>query len=220
VTGTGGSHREPPRFERKETSLEFDRVAFFSDAVFAIAMTLLVVGIGIPEVPEADLGDALRGKESEILSFFISFFVIGYYWFGHHELFSRLGSVTTRFMRINLVYLAVIAFVPFPTGLAGRYADEPVTIVMYAITLSIASGLDALMVFVANREGLFRRTMPPPVLRFDMVASLVPVVVFLASIPIAFVDTGIALLSWILIWPLEVLVDRTIKPEGASDYFN
>ena len=82
---TGGRKRgNEPRFERKESSLEFDRVAFFSDAVFAIAMTLLVVGIGIPEVRESELGDALRGKDSEILSFFISFFVIGFYWLGHH----------------------------------------------------------------------------------------------------------------------------------------
>src|SRR5690242_11701602 len=63
------------RYRRHSDELEFDRVAFFSDAVFAIAMTLLVVGIGIPEVRESELGDALRGKEAEIISFFISFFV-------------------------------------------------------------------------------------------------------------------------------------------------
>jgi uncharacterized membrane protein len=221
VSEPGGSsaRQNRARYERKESSLEFDRVAFFSDAVFAIAMTLLVVGIGIPEVPDTDLGDALRGKESEILSFFISFFVIGFYWLGHHEFFGRLASVNTLLMRLNLVYLAAIAFVPFPTALAGKYADEPVTIVIYAITLSVASGLDALMEFVANRDGLFRRTMPPPVLRYAMVTSLIPVVVFLASIPIAFLDTRTALLSWILIWPLEVITDKTLKPEGASEYF-
>ena len=64
------------RYRRRSEELEFDRVAFFSDAVFAIAMTLLVVGIGIPEVRDSELGDALRGKEAEIVSFFISFFVI------------------------------------------------------------------------------------------------------------------------------------------------
>jgi hypothetical protein len=90
--------------------------------------------------------------------------------------------------------------------------------VIYAITLSIASGLDALMEYVANHDGLFRRTMPPPVLRFGMVASLIPVVVFLTSIPIAFVDTQTALLSWILIWPLEVIVHKRLRPANADDY--
>ena len=219
MTGTGGTRSNEPRFERKESSLEFDRVAFFSDAVFAIAMTLLVVGIGIPEVRKSELGDALRGKESEILSFFISFFVIGFYWLGHHQFFGRLASVNGRLMKLNLMYLAAIAFVPFPTALAGKYADEPVTIVIYAITLSIASGLDALMQYVANRDGLFRRTMPPPVMRFTMVASLIPVGVFLASIPIAFLATRMALLSWILIWPLEVIADKTLKPADADECF-
>jgi uncharacterized membrane protein len=211
--------RNDARFERKESSLEFDRVAFFSDAVFAIAMTLLVVGIGIPEVRGSDLGNALRGKEPEIISFFISFFVIGFYWLGHHQFFGRLQSVSPRLIKLNLVYLAAIAFVPFPTALAGKYTDDPVSIVIYAITLSVASGLEALMHYVANREGLFRRTMPPPVLRYTMVAALVPVVVFLASIPIALHKTTTALLSWILISPLEYIVDKLLKPADAEEYF-
>jgi uncharacterized membrane protein len=217
--GRSGRENDGARYARKESSLEFDRVAFFSDAVFAIAMTLLVVGIGIPEVRESELGDALRGKEAEIISFFISFFVIGFYWMGHHQLFSRLQTVSTRLIRINLAYLAAIAFVPFPTALAGKYTGDPVSIVIYAITLSAASGLEAWMQFVANRDGLFRRTMPPPVLRFVMVASVIPVVVFLASIPIAFYRTTTALWSWILIWPLEIVASKKLKPEGADEYF-
>jgi hypothetical protein len=94
-----------------------------------------------------------------------------------------------------------------------------VSIVIYAITLSVASGLEALMHYVANREGLFRRTMPPPVLRYTMVAALVPVVVFLASIPIALHKTTTALLSWILISPLEYIVDKLLKPADAEEYF-
>ena len=220
MTDLGGSRRsDDARYERKESSLEFDRVAFFSDAVFAIAMTLLVVGIGIPEVPDTELGDALRGKEAEIISFFISFFVIGFYWLGHHQFFSRLKSVNPRLMKLNLAYLATIAFVPFPTALAGKYTDDPVSIVIYAITLSLASGLEALMQYVANRDGLFRRTLPPPVLRFAMVASLIPVIVFLASIPIALHSTTTALFSWVLISPLEFFAHKKLKPEGADEYF-
>src|SRR5262245_19393656 len=84
------------RYRRRSEELEFDRVAFFSDAVFAIAMTLLVVGIGIPH--EAKLGDALSGKDAEIFSFFLSFLVIGYYWLEHHRFFSQLRAVDLRFM--------------------------------------------------------------------------------------------------------------------------
>src|SRR3954463_1554877 len=98
------------RHERHNAGLEFDRVAFFSDAVFAIAMTLLVVGIGIPHVSDAHFDQALRDKRQEIFSFFLSFVVIGYYWLAHHRFFAQLRAVDTQFMKINLVYLAAIAF--------------------------------------------------------------------------------------------------------------
>jgi uncharacterized membrane protein len=213
-----GRSRRPSRYERESSGLEFDRVAFFSDAVFAIAMTLLVVGIGIPVVSDGDLGDALRDKEPEIVSFFISFFVIGNYWLGHHRFFSHLQSMSSRLMSVNLAYLAAIAFVPFPTALAGKYTEDPISIVIYAVTLSIASGLEAVMVVIANKEGLLRVTMPREMLRFSVVASVIPVVVFLGSIPIAQVSTTYALYSWILIIPLEYVTDRTLRPANADDY--
>ncbi|MFA5883636.1 MAG: TMEM175 family protein [Acidimicrobiia bacterium] len=209
--------RARPRYERESHGLEFDRVAFFSDAVFAIAMTLLVVGIGIPTVSDGELGDALRDKQPEIISFFISFVVIGNYWLGHHRFFSRLRAVSARLMTLNLVYLAAIAFVPFPTALAGKYTEEPVSIVMYAITLSVASGLEAVMFVVAHREGLFRTAIPRDVVRFTVVATVIPVVVFLGSIPVAFVSTTTALYTWLLIFPLEYLVDVALKPDDIDD---
>ena len=208
----------PPRYERESRGLEFDRVVFFSDAVFAIAMTLLVVGIGVPTVADNDLADALREKRPEIISFFVSFVVIGNYWLAHHRFYSRLSGITTRMMTINLVYLAAIAFTPFPTALAGKYTDDPISIVMYAITLGIASGLEAVMLVVAYREELFTRAMPHPVLRYAVGAALVPVFLFFVSIPIALADTTLALLSWLLIFPLELLWDRWFKPDGADEY--
>ena len=115
--------RDRPRYERHSTGLEFDRFVFFSDAVFAIAMTLLVVGIGVPSVAENGLPHALRDKQPEIISFFVSFIVIGNYWLAHHRFIAHLAAISTRFMTINLVYLAAIAFTPFPTALAGKYTN-------------------------------------------------------------------------------------------------
>ena len=209
----------PERYARESPGLEFDRVAFFSDAVFAIAMTLLVVGIGIPQVRDAELGDALRDKGSEITSFFVSFVVIGAYWRAHHRLFHRLTGVSPRLINANLVFLAAIAFVPFPTALAGRYSSEPESIVIYAITLAVASGILAVISVIAQRDDLFRTRLTPEASRFALVASGIPVVVFLGSIPLALVDTRFALWSWLLIIPLEVVADRWLKPEGADELF-
>jgi uncharacterized membrane protein len=206
-----------PRYERTSTELEFDRVAFFSDAVFAIAMTLLVVGIGVPTVSANGLNEALREKRPEIISFFISFVVIGYYWLGHHRFVARLSAMTTTLMKVNLVYLAAIAFTPFPTALAGKYTDEPISIVMYAVTLGVASGLEVVMLRVAHRQHLTTVRFPNPVVRWATGAALIPVFLFVVSIPIALINTEVALLTWLLVFPLELAWDRAIKPEGADD---
>jgi uncharacterized membrane protein len=206
------------RYRRRSEELEFDRVAFFSDAVFAIAMTLLVVGIGIPHVTEAKLHDAVSGKSSEIFSFFLSFVVIGFYWLAHHRFFARLGAVDRRFMQINLLYLAAIAFMPFPTALVGSYSNRPITIVLYAVTLGTASFLESALFWHAQRSGLLRVRMRDDIFRASMIASLAPVAVFALSIPIAYVDAERALLVWVLIFPLEWLIGKYVIPKDADDF--
>ncbi len=206
-------------YRRRSEELEFDRVAFFSDAVFAIAMTLLVVGIGIPHVSNAKLGEALDGKDAEIFSFFLSFVVIGFFWLAHHRFFARLAAVDARFMQINLLYLAAIAFTPFPTAIVGIYGgDEPVGVVLYAITLGVASFLEAALLWHAQHEGLLRQRMRDDVFRGNMAASLAPVAVFAISVPIAYVASSWALVSWLLIFPLEWLIGRFVIPKDAPRF--
>ncbi|MFI5046700.1 MAG: TMEM175 family protein [Acidimicrobiia bacterium] len=219
-----GAEQPPPsvgrggrRYIRHSPGLEFDRVAFFSDAVFAIAMTLLVVGVGIPHVSSSGLEKALSGKRPEITAFFISFVVVGNYWLSHHHFFAHLKAASPRLMSWNLVYLAAIAFTPYPTALTGIYEDQPISVVMFAITLGIASGLEAVMFYVAHVDHLFEQELPLEVVRWSIVAAMIPVGVFFLSIPIAFFDTGLALLSWILIFPLETIVDRKLKPDEADE---
>jgi uncharacterized membrane protein len=207
----------PGLYRRSSTSFEFDRVIFFSDAVFAIAMTLLVVGIGIPHVADAGLDHALREKRQEITSFFISFIVIGFYWLSHHQFVSHLRAIDRTFMKLNLLYLAAIAFVPFPTALVGVYDTHAVALVMYAITLGTASFLEAVLFWRAYKAGLLEFVLSPDAFRYNILASLAPVLVFAVSIPIAFVVTWWALFTWLLIFPLEVLVDRWFKPDDAPE---
>jgi len=210
-----------PRYRRRSEELEFDRVAFFSDAVFAIAMTLLVVGIGIPHVRDVKLEHALGDKSAEIFSFFLSFVVIGFYWLAHHRFFATLGRIDRRFMELNLLFLATIAFMPFPTALVGVYGSRPTAVVLYASTLATASLLSALMIWRAQAVGLLRRKMSTAVFRWTVVASLATVVVFLVSIPIAYlVSPSAALYSWLLIFLAEMLIDRFLKPDDADQHLH
>jgi TMEM175 potassium channel family protein len=205
-----------PRYRRRSEELEFDRVAFFSDAVFAIAMTLLVVGIGIPRGRGSHIGEALSDKSTEIFSFFLSFLVIGLYWLSHHRFFSKLVAVDVRFMKLNLVYLVAIAFMPFPTALVGTYGDsEAVVIVLYAVTLGIASLVDAALFWHAQQAGLLRQHLSDRGFRNYFVAAVAPAVVFAISIPIALADAELALLSWLLIFPAEFFIGKHLRVEEA-----
>ena len=205
------SHRRPagPEYERQGEGLEFDRLAFFSDAVFAIAMTLLVVGIGVPDNVDEDL----RGKQPEIVSFFVSFVVLGNYWLAHHRFFAQLRRINSRFMVMNLVYLAAIAFIPFPTALVGEFEEATVSVVMYASALGVASFLETAMFAYASRSGFLRVQLTPEAFRFGVVASMTPVIVFAISIPIAFWNTSVALLSWLSVFALESILGRFATPE-------
>jgi uncharacterized membrane protein len=205
---------DPGRFPRG--SLEFDRAAFFTDAVFAIALTILVVGIAVPRVSAARLPHELGGLESQIISFFVGFAVIGYYWLAHHRFFKHLDAIDQGFLVANLTYLASIAFVPFPTALVGEHSGAPIAVVIFAITISAASLLEAMLLVRAYRSKLFRIEVSSRVFRFALLASLIPVAVFLVSIPIAYADTTLAMLSWLLVLVVERVIVRWRPPESAA----
>ena len=208
-------------YARVGEGLEFERVTFFSDAVFAIAMTLLVVGLTVPELTQGqdlprEMLQALRDRQPEILSFFIGFAVLGFYWNGHHRFFSTLRAVSRSLIRVNLVYLALVAFLPFPTALIGRYEDNPVSFVLFALCVAAISGLEVVLFRVASRQELTKATLSPSLLRYAALAQTLPVAFFLLSIPIAFWSTSAALYSWLLLIPLSMMVGR-VAPKGAEE---
>jgi uncharacterized membrane protein len=201
--------------------VEFSRVLAFSDGVFAIAMTLLVVGIEVPDLADkesvGDLADALGDLSPSLISFFISFAVIGRYWLAHHAFVAMLARMDMRLVGMNLVYLAFIAFLPFPTALLGNFFDNPLTIAVYAASVAAVSGMEVVLFRIAYRDKLMARPMTPEVYRWETLMSASPVVLFTLSIPVAFaVGSGWAVFVWFLGMPLGMLTSRW-KPEGADD---
>jgi uncharacterized membrane protein len=193
---------------------EFSRVVYFSDAVFAIAMTLLVAGIDVPVARGESLGDRLLDEKGQIVAFFVSFAVIGYYWVAHHRLLSLTQRVDRTFIVTNLLYLALIAFLPFPTALMGADPDTAVAVALYACVSAFASGLETVLFSLLRRADALRVSLTAQQYRQWIVASCIPVVVFAVSIPIALVSPMVAMLSWIAIFPLERIADR-MSPQTA-----
>ena len=201
-------------------SIEFGRALTFSDGLFAIAMTLLVVTISIPMISDGDqvsaLADALNDRSAEFISFFISFAVIGRYWLAHHQFFALLSRMDQSLVSLNMIYLAFVAFLPFPTALLGEYSENPLTVAVYAVNVAVVSGMEVVLFRHAYRGGLLARPISPEVYRWGALNSLSPVLFFLISIPVAFISTTLAVGVWLLMVPAGALANRW-KPEGADE---
>jgi uncharacterized membrane protein len=175
-----------------------ERVSAFSDGVFAIAITLLVLNLEVPDVSPADLGGALSDLSGDLVAYAIGFAVIGLFWFSHHGLFSRLAVSDGRLVLVNMVLLGFIALMPFTTGLLGRYS-EPEVVALYAANVGLATLLDGLLRVVAVRDGLGADA-SLRLDRADLVSTGVQALIFFASIPIAYlVSTSLAQWSWALL---------------------
>jgi uncharacterized membrane protein len=109
-----------------ERGTDIERIVFFSDAVFAIAITLLALEIRVPDVPDdpAALREAFLALGPVFFSFFISFWFVGTYWVAHHRVFHHIGGYDRRLLFINLLFLMWIVLLPFSSSLLGEYGDQ------------------------------------------------------------------------------------------------
>ena len=110
--------------EKKETS----RIEAFSDGVFAIAITLLILDVtsAFGGSPKANLSDLLQQQWTVLLAFLLSFATIGIMWLNHHRLFTLIIRVDHTLLGLNLLLLLAVTVVPFPTSLLGRYGADAV----------------------------------------------------------------------------------------------
>ena len=101
---------------------ETTRVEAFSDGVYAIAITLLILEIKVPHhTPDRSLGDALLALWPSYLAFLTSFFTIGVMWINHHRLFTLIQKCDTGLLVTNLLLLLGVTWIPFPTALLAEY---------------------------------------------------------------------------------------------------
>jgi TMEM175 potassium channel family protein len=209
-----------PRRTYGRESVEFARTLTFTDGLFAIAMTLLVVDLAVPTLNDAssvgELANKLNDDTAKFISFFISFAVIGRYWMAHHTYFSALARLDRGLIALNLLYLAFIAFLPFPTALLGEYFDNPLSIVIYAVNVALVSGMEVVLFSHAQHHDLLERKLPRDVFRYGVAMSLSPVLFFMLSIPVAFISTTLAACIWFLGLPFGIIAERW-KPEGADE---
>lgn len=215
--GAGGSGlpRVVAGYDRRHPTVDaqrdVDRIATFSDAVFAIAMTLLALDLALPAHAHG-LGDALRSLHSAFVSFVISFLVIGVYWMAHHGLFAVIVRHDRKLLWINLLLLMSIVATPFTTSVLADYGDRPGGVAVYAGSIATTGLLMALLTWYALGRGrLAAAGFDPLAGRYMVLRGLAVPLVFLATLPLAWVSAGAAELSWLAIAPIQWLLQRRFE---------
>jgi uncharacterized membrane protein len=136
------------------------RLEAFSDAVFAIAITLLVLEIAVPAGTADDLLTAFLAQWPSYLAYLVSFATIGSIWLAHNAITDQLDGVDATFLRLNLALLLFVSFLPFPTRLLAEHLDteaaERVAVTIYGLNLLLCSATLAGLWTWAGRAGLRR----------------------------------------------------------------
>lgn len=199
----------------EERRFDYNRTVAVSDGIFAIALTLLVLNLSAPLLApgaQRGLGQKLLDADhiNEYISYAISFAVIALLWVKHHSFYREIDHIDGQLTVLNLAYLGLVAFLPYPTKILGLYGGQPAAVVMYAVTVSSVSVLAGAARVHAGRARLLTQAGRQQLAQREHWA-IVPTV-FLLSIPIAFVSTTAALLSWLLVPALTRLQRQMLRP--------
>lgn len=187
----------------RRKTFKSERMIVFSDAVMAVAITLLVLDLKMPEgISDAQLGAALQGSLHSVGVYVLSFIVVGVLWMGHHEQYTHIRRVDVPLMWLNLLYLLTIGLIPFVTSLLSDHSTTLSTS-LYAGVLVTTSILSALMWWYAGRDPqLMPADVPEQVRREGLLSTLLVGGVFALSIVIALLwSAAAAQWSWLLLIP-------------------
>ncbi|MFC6974379.1 TMEM175 family protein [Halomicroarcula sp. GCM10025709] len=192
----------PFRRESEET----DRLLALSDGVIAIAITLLVLEITVPEVPAGTPPSVVAGlvfeQWHEYLGYMLSFLVIGLYWMLHRRIFVHIEVHDRGIVWLNLLFLLLVAFVPYGTSVFSTYPNRFGVSFIAAVLALTGFSLAALWIYAARKqlieEGIASRAVGIQAARF-----LASPIVFASSIAVASVNPVWAMLTWVFLIPIN-----------------
>lgn len=224
MTNHGKKHLHDLQHEQKQFQLE--RLILFSDAVFAIAITLLVIEIKVPEIEHSDhtstsMKKALMHMIPEFFGFLLSFVVIGQFWINHHRMFGFAKNYNNRLLWLNLFCLLWIVLVPFSSSLNSKYGNLNIVWFIYCINLfMIAISMWWLFNYIANpKHQLSELSDYPAIRKYARMRNLTNAAVFLSGAVLTLANSlflSYAARFVLFLIPVVILIiNRMQKKENA-----
>jgi uncharacterized membrane protein len=169
------------------------RTEAFSDGVFAIAITLLIIEVRPPHSESGELARGLANQWPSYAAYFVSFAIIGIIWINHHDIFERITTVDRTLLFLNLLLLLTVAFLPFPTALLGEYIrkgdNAHVAAAVYGANMTlIGLAFIAIWTYLARVPALLATEVGAEGARRARRAAAIGPVLYGLSIPLAFVS--------------------------------
>ena len=191
--------------------LALERIVFFSDAVMAIAITLLAIDLRLPDVSGVDSAAYMRMLVDLVPRYFafaMSFAVIGVYWAAHHRMFRSVVRWDRGLMALNLLFLFFVVQLPFVSASLGDYGDLPVATAVYAVLLSLMGFSSYALWMHCVRRRLVSEEVTPAFARYVALRAVAVAVVFAISVPLAFISPLLAEMSWLATTGVLFVISR------------
>lgn len=216
ATSLGGAAASERQFHRG--TLEFGRIVNLSDGVFAIALTLLVLGLELPDAGGGSMAERLRGSLPNLIAFTLGFALVANIWWEHHKLVARLAYFDSRSTALNLLALGLVALAPFPTGLIGAAPTERAAVLPFiAIFVALMAVFMALIGRV-QRTGAWREVLNPRLFRWVIAGWWAELVGLLIALLVALAVPLAALALVALKSPLIAAFMSRRAPPGYADW--
>ncbi|KAB1196291.1 MULTISPECIES: TMEM175 family protein [Haloferax] len=204
----------------RRESQETDRLLALTDGVIAIAITLLVLEITVPEIrpgaPTSVLVELVFEQRHEFFSYVLSFLVIGYYWVLHRRIFIHVEEHDKRVIGYNLLFLLLVAFVPYGTNLFSTYPTQ-FGVMFYAGVLALTGLTLTLLWFHALRTDILEDGLTSNIVLLQAARLLSSPLVFLLSILVAFFSTSLAIFTWFLVVPINAILESRMVAKFESE---
>jgi uncharacterized membrane protein len=197
------------------------RLEAFSDGVFAIAITLLIIEVRVPDSHAGDLARDLANQWPSYAAFVVSFAIIGIIWVNHHDIFERIVTVDRPLLFLNLLLLLTVAFLPFPTALLGDYIREGdnahIAAAIYGANMTlIGLAFIAMWTYLVRVPTLLTPKVGVEGARRARRAAIIGPVVYALTIPLAFVSPVACLLAYAAL-ALYFAISYTVAGDAEDD---
>lgn len=203
--------------KKEKLKIKTLRIEFFSDAVIAIIITLMVLEIKLPKIEDdatsSDIFRQLAGILPNILAFLISFAVLGVYWVNHHQFYNAIDYTDWKLLWYNLHFLFWCSLIPLTTALLAEHYDKPAVTLLYGMNMLTSASAFGLMHAHTMRNGLFIAHISPRILRRIKKVNILSLSLYVISIFAGYISVYISIAIFALVpalyfYPQEVELEN------------